>query len=61
VPIDTTRTSSPYFSPNSACAPMARASSGVMIRVSTGAFWRMKAFTSASTCASSAASAPWNG
>ena len=41
VPMDTTRTSSPYFSPNSACAPIARASSGVMMRVSTGAFWRM--------------------
>jgi hypothetical protein len=34
---------------------MARASSGVMIRVSTGVFCRMKAFTSASTCASSPA------
>jgi hypothetical protein len=51
VPIDTTRTSSPYFSPKSACAPIPRASSGVMIRVSTGAFWRMKSFTSRSTCA----------
>jgi hypothetical protein len=35
--------------------PKARASSGVMIRVSTGEFWRMKAFTSASTVASSPA------
>ena len=36
VPIETTRTSSPYFSPKSARAPSARASSGVMMRVSTG-------------------------
>ena len=34
-PIDSTRTSSPYFSPNSAMAPAAIASSGVISRVST--------------------------
>ena len=39
--METTRTSSPYFSPKSAWAPMARASSGVMIRVSTLEFCRM--------------------
>ncbi len=36
LPIETTRTSSPYFSPKSALAPSFCASSGVMIRVSTG-------------------------
>ena len=60
-PIETTRTSSPYFSPNSACAPRARASSGVMIRVSTAEFWRTKSLTSASTRSSSPASTPANG
>ncbi len=39
-PIETTRTSSPYFSPNSARAPSFSAASGVMIRVSTGVFCR---------------------
>jgi alanyl-tRNA synthetase len=36
VPIDTTRTSSPYFSPNSAIAPSAMASSTLIRRVLTG-------------------------
>ena len=40
VPIETTRTSSPYFSPKSARAPSLCAASGVMIRVSTGVFCR---------------------
>ena len=35
-PCETTRTSSPYFSPNSASAPLAMASSGVIRCVSTG-------------------------
>ena len=37
-PIATTRTSSPYFSPNSARAPDARASSSAISRVVTGEF-----------------------
>ena len=37
-PIATTRTSSPYFSPNSARAPEARASSSAIRRVVTGEF-----------------------
>ena len=37
-PIATTRTSSPYFSPNSARAPEARASSSAISRVVTGEF-----------------------
>ena len=53
-PIATTRTSSPYFSPNSAIAPSFTAASGVISRVVTSAFSRMRAFTSRSTAASSA-------
>src|SRR6266853_2857928 len=52
-PIDSTRTSSPYFSPNSAMAPAAIASSGVIRRVSTGLFSRMRSFTSSSILRSS--------
>ena len=37
-PIATTRTSSPYFSPNRARAPEARASSSAISRVVTGEF-----------------------
>ena len=37
-PIATTRTSSPYFSPNSARAPEDRASSSAIRRVVTGEF-----------------------
>ncbi len=37
-PIETTRTSSPYFSPNSAMAPRRSASSSAIRRVSTGLF-----------------------
>ena len=37
-PMETTRTSSPYFSPNSARAPVSRASSSAISRVSTGEF-----------------------
>ena len=46
-PIATTRTSSPYFSPNSAIAPVSTAASGVISRVVTSVFSRMRAFTSA--------------
>ena len=52
-PIDSTRTSSPYFSPNSAMAPAAIASSGVISRVSTELFSRMRSLTSSSTVRSS--------
>src|SRR3984893_7325852 len=38
LPIDTTRTSSPYFSPNSARAPASRASSTAISRVVTSSF-----------------------
>ena len=38
LPIDTTRTSSPYFSPNSARAPASRASSTAISRVVTSPF-----------------------
>ena len=48
-PIETTRTSSPYFSPNSAIAPSAIASSTAISRVSTGVFWRTIALASCST------------
>ena len=48
-PIESTRTSSPYFSPNSAIAPAEIASSGVISRVVTGSLERICAFTSAST------------
>ncbi len=48
-PIETTRTSSPYFSPNSAMAPSSTAAAGVIRRVMTSEFSRMRAFTSAST------------
>ena len=53
-PICTTRTSSPYFSPNSASAPSLMAASGVIIRVETSLFIRMRSFTIDCTCASSA-------
>src|SRR5216683_7942838 len=52
-PIDSTRTSSPYFSPNSAMAPAAIASSGVISRVSTGLFSRIRSLTSSSILRSS--------
>ena len=39
-PIESTRTSSPYFSPNRAMAPAEMASSGVISRVVTGTFER---------------------
>ena len=54
-PMLSTRTSSPYFSPNSAIAPAATASSGVISRVATGWLARISAFTSASIAAISSA------
>ena len=53
LPIVSTRTSSPYFSPNNANAPASMASSGVIMRVETASFWRINWFTNASTAASS--------
>ena len=49
-PIATTRTSSPYFSPNSARAPDARASSSAISRVVTGEFCITKSLAMSSTC-----------
>ena len=54
-PIDTTRTSSPYFSPNSAIAPAEIASSGLISRVTTSSLSRISAFTWASISAISSA------
>ena len=54
-PIDTTRTSSPYFSPNSAIAPEARASSSAISRVSTGVFSSSTALAMSSTALISSA------
>ena len=48
-PIDTTRTSSPYFSPKSAMAPEARASSSAISRVTTGVFSSSTALAMSST------------
>ena len=48
-PMETTRTSSPYFSPKRASAPAFTASSGVMRRVATSALRRMRSLTSVST------------
>ena len=45
----TTRTSSPYFSPNKASAPLAMASSGVIRWVSTAVFCTIMALTRSST------------
>ena len=46
LPIETTRTSSPYSSPNSAIWPCSIARSGVIRRVATSALARMRSFTS---------------
>ena len=53
-PIETTRTSSPYFSPNSARAPDSIASATGMTRVTTGSFCQTTAFATRSTSVSSA-------
>ena len=52
-PICTTRTSSPYFSPNRASAPSSIAASGVMIRVETFEFICTRLLTMACTRPSS--------
>ena len=54
-PIATTRTSSPYFSPNSARAPEARASSIAISRVVTGEFCSTKSLAMSSTFSISSA------
>jgi hypothetical protein len=51
---ETTRTCSPYFSPNSAIAPVAIAWSSAITFVSTGVFLRISSFMSRSTSSSSA-------
>ena len=48
-PISTIRTTSPYFSPNSAIAPRLRASSSVVVRARTGWSAMICAFTMSST------------
>ena len=55
-PIETTRTSSPYFSPNSAMAPDSIAESRSISRVVTGASWTTTWLASASTLSISSAS-----
>ena len=55
LPIETTRTSSPYFSPNSALAPASRASSSAINRVVTSAFSSTTSLAMSSTRASSSA------
>ncbi len=57
-PIETTRTSSPYFSPNSAIAPASIAACGVIRRVSTASLSRTRSLTSRSTTAMSSGVIP---
>ena len=52
-PISTIRTTSPYFSPNSAIAPSARASSSVVVSARTGSLARICSLTRSSTQARS--------
>ncbi len=54
-PTSTMRTTSPYFSPNSAIAPSDFASSSVVVNARTGWFSRICAFTRSSTHARSSA------
>ena len=49
LPMETTRTSSPYFSPKSARAPDSMASSTAMSLVTTGSFWSSTALAMSST------------
>ena len=51
LPMSSTRTSSPYFSPNSIIAPIFCASSMRITRACVAALARISALTSASTCA----------
>ena len=55
LPIETTRTSSPYFSPNSARAPASRASSTAISRVMTSSFSSTTSLAMSSMRASSSA------
>ena len=59
-PKRTTRTVSPYFSPNKATAPIALASStGVLRCSSSGRSWRIRSFTRRSTSRSSSSVTFW--
>ena len=60
-PISTIRTTSPYFSPNSAIAPSSFASSSVVVSARTGSLARICSLTRSSTHArsSSLSGAPW--
>ena len=60
-PTSTIRTMSPYFSPNSAVAPSAFASSSVVVIARTGLFSRIHALTWSSTSRSSSGESgePW--
>ena len=60
-PTSTMRTTSPYFSPNSAIAPSACASSSVVVSARTGWLARIHSLTRSSTSRSSSAvsAAPW--
>ena len=60
-PISTIRTTSPYFSPNSAIAPRPRASSSVVVSARTGSSVTICRFTASSTSrsSSSVSGAPW--
>src|SRR3954468_6314960 len=60
-PTSTMRTTSPYFSPNSAIAPSERASSSVVVSARTGWLARIHSFTQSSTkrLSSSDSGAPW--
>ena len=57
-PIETTRTLSPYFSPNSAIAPPAIASCVLRTLVLTGSFFRIASLTSRSTSIALARASP---
>ncbi len=61
VPICTIRTTSPYFSPKSAIAPSARASSSVVVIGRTASLRRIHSFTRSSIAARSSGEirSPW--
>ena len=58
-PISTMRTTSPYFSPNSAIAPSRLASSSVVVIGRTGSLRAIHSFTRSSTSRSSCSDRPW--
>ena len=58
-PTSTMRTTSPYFSPNSAIAPRLRASSSVVVSARTGWLARIHSLTRSSTAATSSAASGW--